>query len=186
MSTKQIIAISAVIIVAASALYVAYDFNDDSFDFSDRQVLLIRTNSMGGNDHPDDCKIGAIPQWSLVMVKKLDTQEEKDALQKGDVITFIYQGRTTVHRIVEEPVRDVDGHLVQVTTRGDNVPSPLNTETPTVDQITGVVVGVSVWMGSIVHFIQSSTLLFALIVVIAMVMVSVIWDIVKINRQKKM
>lgn len=185
LSTKQIITISAVIIVAASALYIAYDFNGDSLDFSDRETLLVRTNSMGGDEHPSGYDIGAIPQWSLIMVKKLDTQEEKDAIEVGDVITFMYNGRLTVHRVIEVN-RDSGGHLTDAVTRGDNVPSPLNIETPTADQITGVVVGVSVWMGSIVHFAQNSTLLLAVIVIVAIVMVSVVWDIVKATRRREL
>ncbi len=179
LTKKRIIAIVAVVAVVAAALVIVYDFNGKSLDLTDREVRIIPTNSMDGEPRTE-YEIQTIPQWSLVMIHLLKTEEQKESVKVGDVITFMSSssGLLTVHRIVDITDAGV------ITTQGDNK-SSADYPTITYSEVLGVVVGVSPWMGQIVHFIQSSSMLLALIIVVLAVMVWVGIDIVNIMRKNK-
>ncbi len=178
LTKKKMVSIAAVVIVVAAALVIVYDFNGKSLDLSDREVRIIPTNSMAGEPRTE-YEIQTIPQWSLVMIHLLKTPEQKESVKVGDVVTFMSSssGLLTVHRIV-----DITGDTI--TTQGDNKSS---VDYPTIShsEVLGIVVGVSPWMGQLTHFVQSSALLLALIVVVLAVMVWVIFDIVKITKKNK-
>ena len=182
LSNKQLVTVVAVVIVAVASLVVVWDFNGKSLDLTDREVRIIPTDSMDGADQPYDIK--TIPQWSLVMIKKIDSQEEVDSLKVGDVILFYntVNHLDTVHRIID--ITESGGHITKVTTHGDNK-TPGIDETVNASDIHGIVVGVSPWMGQFVHFVQSSTILMILIIVVIFVMVSAVWDIIKIRRNEE-
>ena len=186
LTKKRLIVIAAVIVIIASTAVFLYNFNGKSFDFSDRETRIIVTGSMAQNT-PPDVEIGALPVNSMVMIEKLN-QNELGTIKIGDVISFNYNGRLTVHRVVDI-MTDSSGNPTQFKTLGDTyrtegVPDASNThcETIPVQDVTGKVVGVSPTLGSIVHFAQTKTILLALMVVIVIVMVSVVFDIVKIRR----
>ena len=173
LSTKQI----AVIMVAIAAVSVTAAF------FYSYEVRYVPTSSMDGDDQPYE--IPTIPKGSAILISKLRVQSDIDALKDGDVILFFNIGdsRDTVHRIVPGSIiRDVDGHITHVTTHGDNTSS---TEEVDVQYIQGKVVGVSPFMGQVIHFVQSSVLLLGLIVVVIIVMISAVWDIYKIKRNSE-
>ncbi len=179
LTKKRIVSIVAVVIVVAAALVIVYDFNGKSLDLTNREVRVIPTNSMDGEPQTQ-YEIQTIPQWSLVMIKLLNSDEEKESVKVGDVITFKSPTTKllTVHRIVE--ISEDGG----ITTQGDNKSSQ-DPDTLSYSQVLGIVVGVSPWMGQIVHFVQSSSILLALIIVVLAVMVWVIFDIVKIMKKSK-
>ena len=186
LTKKRLIVIAAVVIIIASTAVFLYNFNGKSFDLSDRETRIIVTGSMAQNT-PPDVEIGALPVHSMVMIEKLD-QNELGSIKVGDVISFHYNGRLTVHRVVEITT-DSNGTPTQFKTLGDTyrsaeVPDASNThcETVPVSDVTGKVVGVSPTLGSLVHFAQTKTILLALMVVIVIVMISVAFDIVKIRR----
>ena len=62
-----------------------YHLNDDSNDYSRSELLIVPTGSMDGG--PTDYEISTIPKDSMIMSHFL-TDEEKDELKVGDVITF--------------------------------------------------------------------------------------------------
>ena len=182
LTKKRLIVIAAVIVIIASTAVFLYNFNGKSFDFSDRETRIVITDSMASNN-PAEYDIGCIPVNSLVMIEKLSTKE-KQAIQIGDVVSFVHTGKYTIHRVLEV-YTDVDGNVTGFKTMGDKYrsdPTPIHYEEPSVDSVIGKVVGESPTLGSIVHFAQTKTILLALMVVIVIVMVSVVFDIVKIRR----
>lgn len=124
--------------------------------------------------------IGRIPVHALIMTKLLGT-DEKDSIALGDVLSFQYSGRETIHRVIDIQ-RDSNGHIVALTTSGDNVSG---TENPTLADVHGVVVGESPLIGNIVNFVQSSFILLLLVIVILGVMISVIRDMYKMSQADK-
>ncbi len=183
LTKKRLVVIAAVIVIIASTAVFLYNFNGKSFDFSDRETRIVITDSMASNN-PTEYDIGCIPVNSLVMIEKLSTKE-KQAIQIGDVVSFVHtNGKYTIHRVIEV-YTDVDGNVTGFKTMGDKYrsdPTPIHYEEPSVDSVIGKVVGESPTLGSIVHFAQTKTILLALMVVIVIVMVSVVFDIVKIRR----
>ncbi len=173
LSTKQI----AVILAAVAVVSVSAAF------FYVYEVRYVPTDSMDGE--PQDYEIPTIPKGSAILVQKYSSQSDIDSLKVGDVILFYNTSNhlDTVHRIIDITEVDANGHIVKVTTHGDNK-SPGTNETVNSSDIHGKVVGVSKELGGFVHFVQSSTILLVMIIVILIVMVSVVWDIIKIRRNE--
>lgn len=201
------IAIGIAVAVLAVSAYVAYDFNGKSFDFSDRETRIIVTGSMDGNEHPShwyscgecgyeslfpecpdhpdaqmakhDIAVKSAPLHSLVMIKHLDS-DGVNSLHVGDVISFD-NGRLTIHRIIDIR-KDTEGNIIQITTKGDAVSA---SDSPiTVDKVHGIVVGESGWMGQLVHFAQSKTILLVMIIVILFMIFTAVRDIINIRTKK--
>jgi hypothetical protein len=141
---KTVIGIVAVVIVAALSAYVFYDFNGHSFDVSDREVLLIMTDSMDGDN--TEYKIHSFPKNTLVMVKHL-SEEEKQDIQIGDVISFHYESILIHHRVIEL-------HMDQgyVNTQGDN---RTVRELVYLSDVNGEVIGTSYWLGVLTAFVKT-------------------------------
>jgi signal peptidase I len=187
LTKKRIVVIAAVVLILASTAVFFYNFNGKSFDLNDRETRIIVTGSMAKNT-PSDVEIGALPTNCIVMIEKLD-QNELNSIKVGDVISFNYSGRLTVHRVVDITT-DSSGTPTQFKTLGDTyrnsgVPDSSNTHCETIspEDVTGKVVGVSPTLGSIVHFAQTKVALLALMVVVIIVMITVVFDIVKIRRE---
>lgn len=141
------IAILACALIVISCVYVYYDLNGESFALSDRQVILVVTDSMDGD--VIGFEIDSFPANTLVMVEHL-SEQEKRFLRVGDVVSY-KDGREYVqHRVVKVNSGSVYVH-------GDNNHS---TEIVSFENINGKVVGTSPWMGSIVVFIQGNHILF--------------------------
>ncbi len=174
LSTKQI----AVILAAVAVVSVSVAF------FYVYEVRYVPTDSMDGE--PQDYEIPTIPKGSAILVQKYSSQSDIDSLKVGDVILFYNTSNhlDTVHRIIDITEVDANGHIVKVTTHGDNK-TPGTNETVNSSDIHGKVVGVSPFMGQVIHFVQSSVLLLGLIVVVIIVMISAVWDIYKIKRNSE-
>ena len=139
--------ILAIVAIIAVPVVTFYDFNGHSLDISDRQVVLVVTDSMDGDVH--DYDIGSFPANTLVMVEHLSYQEKR-FLRIGDVISY-YDGDMLIHhRIVK-----VEGDTFYV--HGDNNHS---TDKVNIDDINGVVVGTNVWIGHATSFVQHNFLVF--------------------------
>ena len=145
MKSKYLAAIC--IVIAAFSVYAVWDFNGGSFDFSDRQAILIVTDSMDGDVH--DYKIGSFPADTLVIVEHL-TEQEKRFLRVGDVISYDSNGILEHHRIIES-------HSDFYYVHGDKNHS---TERVNLDKINGVVVGANPILGKAIAFIEGNFLLF--------------------------
>ena len=156
---KTIFSVVALVIVASLCAYTFYDLNGKSFDLSDREALLIVTDSMDGDVKTFD--IDSFPRNTFVMVKHLSEQEKLD-VKIGDVLSFKYNGILDHHRVVET-------HFDQgyVVTHGDNTHS---TENVSLASINGEVVGTNHWLGAIVSFIKDNFLIvIAVIATIAII-----------------
>jgi len=156
---KTIFSVIAMVIVASLCVFTFYDLNGKSFDLSDREALLIVTDSMDGDVKTFD--IDSFPRNTFVMVKHLSDQEKLD-VKIGDVLSFKYNGILDHHRVVET-------HFDQgyVVTHGDNTHS---TENVSLASINGEVVGTNHWLGVIVAFVKDNFLLvIAVIATIAII-----------------
>lgn len=132
------------LIVVAFAGYVFYDFNGDSFDVSDRQVMLIVTDSMDGDVHGR--KVDSFPADTLVMIHKL-SDDDKKQIQVGDVISFMADGKYNHHRVIM--TNHESGYVI---TQGDNTPGA---DPPVYyKDINGEVIGTNHWMGSVFAFVK--------------------------------
>ena len=145
--TSKILALACVCVVGICA-YALYDFNGNSFDFSDREVILVVTDSMDGDVH--EFAIDSFPANTLVMVQHLQDNERR-FLSEGDVIS--YKGSDNVlmhHRVIQ-----VNSDSVYV--HGDNNRA---TEKVYFEEINGKVVGTNSWLGSAMVLIQDHFVVF--------------------------
>lgn len=159
---KTMIAVAIVVIVSSFCVYTFYDLNGGSFDLSDREALLIVTDSMDGDVTEYD--IDSFPKNTFVMVKHL-SEQEKLQIQIGDVLSFRwYNGILDHHRVVKT-------HFDQgyVETHGDNAPHSSN-EDVYLSDINGEVIGTNHWLGALVAFVKDNFLIvIAVIAAIAII-----------------
>lgn len=137
-------AVTAVVLatIVLSTAYVFYDLNGDSFDCSDRSLVLVITNSMDGDVHGQ--KVDSFPADTVVMVHRLSDDEKLD-IHVGDVLSFRQGSILNHHRVV-----DISGIASgYVVTQGDNASSR---ETVPLSDIEGEVVGTNHWLGAAVYF----------------------------------
>lgn len=143
---RPVVRISIGVITAAILLVVVssffYHLNGDSNDYSRSELLIVPTGSMDGE--PRDYEIPTIPKDSMIISKHL-TDEEKDQLKVGDVITFYQDGFYKVHRIIII-------HDDYIVTKGDASRSLDNSITK--DDVVGKVVGVSVIVGDVISTVR--------------------------------
>jgi hypothetical protein len=123
--------------------FTVYDLNGGSFDLSDREVLLVVTDSMDGDSH--EYEVGSFPANTLVMVEHL-SDFEKRFLRVGDVVSYHDGSGLTHHRIVQ-----MDGDYVYV--HGDN---NHYTERVSYDDINGKVVGTNHVLGEAAVLLQEN------------------------------
>lgn len=125
--------------------------------------------------------IGKIAKDALIMTHKLSASA-KNSISVGDVISFEYSNRETIHRVIDID-RDSDGNIVKITTSGDNT---TGTEITTdMNKVHGVVVGESEFLGNIVHFAKSSSLMIVLMIIIVIVIITVIRDMYRMSQNDK-
>ena len=143
-----IFSIALVVIVASICTYTFYDLNGKSFDISNRQALLIVSDSMDGDT--TGFEIDSFPKDTFIMVKHLSEQEKKE-VQIGDVLSFQYNGILDHHRVIET-------HFDQnyVITHGDNTHS---SENVSLSAINGKVIGTNHALGVLVSFIKDNFLI---------------------------
>ena len=153
MRSKYLVAIC--IVVAAFSVYVVWDFNGGSLDLSDRQLVLVVTDSMDGE--PTSYDVPTIQKDSLVMVKFL-SEDEKMNLKEGDVIQFWYHGILDHHRVVSV---EADG----VITHGDNVPEGTN-EYVKFSDIRGKVISANHTVGEVFTLVKTYALVIIAFIVV--------------------
>ena len=152
---KTVVIIAVAVALAALTVYVFYDMNGHSLDFSDREVRLIVTDSMDGE--PTSYDVPTIQKDSLVMVKFL-SEDEKMNLKEGDVIQFWYHGILDHHRVVSVKA---DG----VITHGDNVPEGTN-EYVKFSDIRGEVISANHTVGEVFTFVKTYALVIIAFIVV--------------------
>ena len=159
---RTIVSIALLVIVASFCIYTFYDLNGKSFDISDRQPLLIVSDSMDGD--VDGFEVNSFPKNTFIMVKHL-SEEEKREVQIGDVLSFQYNSILDHHRVIET-------HFDQgyVITHGDNTHS---TENVSLSAINGKVIGTNHALGVVISFIKDNFL----IVIAAIATIAIIGEI---------
>ena len=158
---KTVITVAIVVIVASFCIYTFYNLNGGSFDLSDREALLIVTDSMDGDVTEYD--IDSFPKNTFVMVKHL-SEQEKLQIAIGDVLSYNYYGILDHHRVIET-------HFDQgnVITHGDNTPPDFK-DTVNLSDINGKVIGTNHWLGALVSFVKDNFLIvIAVIAAIAII-----------------
>lgn len=186
---KAIIPAAVAIVVILSA-YVFYGFNGDSFDLSDRQVLLIVSDSMDGD--VTEYRIQSFPQDTFVMIRHLSNDEKMD-IQVGDVLSFEQKiGSQTVinhHRVIETHITD-NISTSYVITRGDNpdIP-PSETETVYLDSVNGEVIGTNHATGVVASFIKNHAFIVLSILFVVLALFIIRWmlkdDGTDVNDERK-
>ena len=141
MRPLAIIAVIAILLVPAC---VMYELNGDSFDVTDRQVLLIVTDSMDGD--VSAYEIDSFPADTLVMVHSLP-DHEKRLIREGQVISYYVDGTLVSHR-----VKSIDVENSTVTVAGDRTGVE---ETVSFDAIEGEVIGTNHVLGVYVAFYKA-------------------------------
>jgi hypothetical protein len=137
----------AIVAIIAVTVVVTYDLNGHSLDLRDRQVVLVVTDSMDGDEH--SYEIDSFPANTLVMIQHL-SEQEKHFLRVGDVASYRENGTLVQHRVVQVE----DGYVYL---HGDNNHS---TERVMIEDIDGKVVGTNWVLGHILAFISSNFLAF--------------------------
>ena len=108
-------------------------------------MTLVASDSMDGDVH--DFEIDSFPSDTLVMEKKL-SQKDKKNLKDGDVISYEKSGTLEFGRIIA-----IDHGTGLAMVKGDNRDS---TDNVYMDEVEGMVVGTSHFMGIIVNFVKSN------------------------------
>ena len=145
--TGTLIALAVALCVAAVCVYTVYDLNGGSFDLSDRQLMLIVTDSMDGD--VTEYEVDSFPANTLVMIEHIPDHEIR-YLRVGQVLSY-HDGSVLVHhRIIQV---NSDSFYV----KGDNGHS---TDKVMFGDVNGVVVGANPFLGSVLAWISSNFLLF--------------------------
>ena len=145
MDRQRMFTVVIIIITVSCIALCMIHLNGWSLDFSDRQLVLIVSDSMEGD--PTDFEIDTIEKDSLIMVKSIDSDEERSRLKVGDVIQFNYFGILDHHRII---TNDSEARTIQ--TKGDNSDAVENVP---YWNVLGKVVGKDHLAGLAVSFIRS-------------------------------
>jgi len=144
--TSKLLLIACVCMIVAG-VSVVYDLNGNSMDFSNRQMVLVVSDSMDGEE--DRYDVDSFQANTLVMIEHVPDNEVR-FLRVGQVLSY-YDGSTLIHhRIIQ--VND-DSFYV----KGDNGHS---TDKVMFGDVNGVVVGTNSWIGSILSWFSNNFLLF--------------------------
>ena len=142
--SRKIFILCIVAVLAVSSAFIFYDLNGKSFSLSDRQVVLIVTDSMDGD--VNDYKIHSFPKDTVVMVQHLSDEEKKN-IQIGDVLSFRQGNIINHHRVVD--ISQIDsGYVI---TKGDNAQT---TEVVALSDVNGEVIGSNHWLGMVFTFVK--------------------------------
>lgn len=134
--------------------------------------MAVTTGSMDG-DEADSFAEGA-----LIFVRILD-EEEKQALQEGDIVTFRTNGAYVTHRIVT--VNTVDGAVVSVTTKGDA--NSANDGAILLENVIGLCTGSVAGLGDFAMFLQTPV---GIVVVIGIpVLLYIAYDVTRITLNNR-
>ena len=156
-----ILAASAIVIILCCTLGFLFVFNGHSLDLTDRQITLVASDSMDGDIH--EFEIDSFPANTLVMEKMLSKDDKKN-LKDGNVISYKKNGVLEFGRIIA-----IDHGTDLAMVKGDNRSSSENVY---MDEVDGLVVGTSPFMGEVVNFVKSNSIF--IIIAIAILAVAVI------------
>ena len=131
------IAILACALLVCSCVYVVYDLNGSSFDLSDRQAVIVVTDSMDGDNTGFD--IDSFPAETLVMIENIQSNEAA-FIKIGQVAAYYKNDMLITHRVVGI---DTVKHCLIV--KGDNV---YEQEVIPYEDVVGVVVGTNHLVGA--------------------------------------
>lgn len=135
--------------------------------------MAVTTGSMDG-DEADSFAEGA-----LIFVRILD-EEEKQALQEGDIVTFRTNGAYVTHRIVTVNL-DAKGEVASVTTKGDA--NSANDGAILLENVVGLCTGSVAGMGSFAMFLQTPV---GIVVVIGIpVLLYIAYDVTRITLNNR-
>ena len=141
------IAILACALIVISCAFLLYDLNGNSLDLSDREMILVVSNSMDGEENRYE--VDSFPANTLVMIEHVPDNELR-FLRVGQVISYHDDAHLIHHRIVQ--VNDDSLYV-----RGDNGHS---TDKVLFSDVNGVVVGTNSWVGQAVSWLYNNFLLF--------------------------
>ena len=140
--TSKLLLLACACILILST-YVVYDLNGNSMDFSNRQMVLVVSDSMDGDE--DRYEVDSFPANTLVMIEHVPDNEVR-FLRVGQILSY-HDGPTLIHhRIIQ--VND-DSFYV----KGDNGHS---TDKVMFGDVNGVVVGTNSWIGGILSWLSNN------------------------------
>jgi len=142
-SRLKVLSYACVIIMFALASFTAFDLNGGSLDFSDKDVVLVVTDSMDGDVH--DFAIDSYPADTVLMFEHVPTHEVR-LIRVGEVAVYHSGGMLITHRVV-----GVDLEKSCLIVKGDN--SSLKEEVA-FDDVVGVIVGTNQWLGAAASFVK--------------------------------
>ena len=165
--------LSAVLILVVSA-YALYDINADSFQFSDREYVLVVTGSMATGGGEFDYPICPIPVNSLVIIQELDN-DDLSSLKIGDVVAYRQGDNLIVHRLVS-----IDFDSETMVLKGD-----ANTTSETVEftQVVGMVIDVHPVVGEIIMLLRSKMVFILVELACLFLVITCIRDILRILKE---
>jgi len=141
------LAILACACIVITSVFAVYELNGNSMDFSNRQIVLVVSDSMDGEE--DRYEVDSFPANTLVMIEHVPDNEIR-FLRVGQVISYHDEDQLIHHRIIQVN----DGSLY---VKGDNGHS---TDKVLFSDINGVVVGTNSWAGQAVSWLYNNFLLF--------------------------
>lgn len=137
----------AIVALIAVPVITFYDLNGNSFDVTDRQVVLVVSDSMDGDVH--DFAIDSFPADTLVMIRNIPENETR-FLHIGDVVSYFENGERVQKRIAY-----LNEDTVQLySDNGRQVSEILYSD------IEGEVVGTNAFVGKVVASILDNFLVF--------------------------
>ena len=139
--------------------------------------FAVTTDDMTGEDE------GCFGDGALIFIDIL-TDEEKQALEAGDVVTFRWEGSFVTYRIRSVERDEETGLITSVTAMGDNVSSDVSEPVPVpVEDVVGIYKGGIEGLGAFAMFLQTpvGVLVFVGIPVVAYV----IYDILRVTLHNR-
>ena len=141
-------------------------------DIRDKEVRLVVTGSMDGE--PTDYPISTIPVDSLVVIRHIDP--DTFDFEIGQVIAYDSNGMVIVHRVI-----DIDEEERELRLKGD---ANKTFETVSYDDVIGYVVGVSPFLGKVMMFMRSNTVLVIAFIACSALVVYSVREIIRYIREE--
>lgn len=127
---------------------------------------------------------GCFNEGALVFIKTFDTDEERQAVEQGDVVAFRWEGAFVTYRIRSVERDEETGLITSVTTMGDNVSSDVSEPVPVpIEDVVGIHKNGIEGLGAFAMFLQTpiGVLVFVGIPVVAYV----IYDILRVTLHNR-
>ena len=144
-SKLKVLSYACVIVMLALACYTVHDLNGGSFDFSNREIVLVVTDSMNGDVH--DFAIDSYPADTIVVFENVPSHEVR-LIRVGDVVAYHSGDMLITHRVIGI---DLDKSYLLV--KGDNASLE---EKIAFEDVVGVVVGTNEWIGTGLGFVKEN------------------------------